>query len=652
MKLLSSLTPVPPQDGAGANKDSMCFESLTLVEKPDSPLNSSYVPLTLEDCVGYMTKLPLRSPNADSKKPSTIADMINILTDSSAAADFEKEKKKRSDSGSRREGEPDKVFDYKGEFMQAQVSLAKHVTSHLKAPGVMGHIVKPGCISFYAMNGKTYAVAEGRWWLMKNPVKASWIDRNKSLDDDYINVGQVRIIRVLPGEVGLIREQGTEVLLDVGTHVFNSGTVSIFDKVSISETKNFTHGRYNYLRVDRGYFAKVWVVVLIDGVETVVPRLLGQGTHYIANHMFKFDGFVKVSDTIISHGSIHKIRVVKGMLAKCIQDTTSRLLGEGEHTIESTDFQVVGFEDITKSHCIQHGTITILRVTKGKVALAWKDNDPVFITEPGLYEFDSADFSFDSFRDAEERLIQLGSRKIVQVQTGQVGVTYDDGVLKVLRNGSHEIHSATHIVHRFLSTQEKSIRLATLSGSEKMARSMSMKRSQDGKSAEAGSMTKSKLDISDLVTDKDADLTICETKDLVKVGIRADVFYSISDPEKCILKINTDELEDLVRETAIATLTNIIRSTALNEIAQSNSVSAGGLAANVASDLQLQQSNAELAQDTSLKQLGNRMETSPGPGPSAPMAEFFDKTHGESTMHQPCAYSSMTMTCYMTNTCC
>ena len=176
------------------------------------------------------------------------------------------------------------------------------------------------------------------------------------------------------------------------------------------------------------------------------------------------------------------------------------------------------------------------------------------------------------------------------------------------------------------------IRLATLSGSEKMARSMSMKRSQEGKSAEAGSMKKSKLDISDLVTDKDADLTICETKDLVKVGIRADVFYSISDPEKCILKINTDELEDLVRETAIATLTNIIRSTALNEIAQSNSVSAGGLAANVASDLQ--QSNAELAPDTSLKQFANRMETSaPGPGPSAPMAEFFDKTHGESTLH-------------------
>lgn len=52
------------------------------------------------------------------------------------------------------------------------------------------------------------------------------------------------------------------------------------------------------------------------------------------------------------------------------------------------------------------------------------------------------------------------------------------------------------------------------------------------------------------------------------------MFYSISDPEKCIRTLDTDELEDLVRETAIATLTNIVRSTALNQIAQSKNVSA------------------------------------------------------------------------------
>ena len=30
--------------------------------------------------------------------------------------------------------------------------------------------------------------------------------------------------------------------------------------------------------------------------------------------------------------------------------------------------------------------------------------------------------------------------------------------------------------------------------------------------------------------------------DLVKVGVRADVFYSIADPEKTVLKIDTDEV--------------------------------------------------------------------------------------------------------------
>ena len=90
--------------------------------------------------------------------------------------------------------------------------------------------------------------------------------------------------------------------------------------------------------------------------------------------------------------------MVKGFLAKVIQDSKNRILGEGDHLIESTDFEFVGFEDVTKTNCIQHGTITILRVTKGKIALAWKDNDPIFISEPGMYEFDSPDFAFDSFR--------------------------------------------------------------------------------------------------------------------------------------------------------------------------------------------------------------------------------------------------------------
>ena len=108
----------------------------------------------------------------------------------------------------------------------------------------------------------------------------------------------------------------------------------------------------------------------------------------------------------------------KGKVAKVFQETKPRLLGEGDHFIESTDFEFHGWEDIILNNVIVHGTITILRVTLGKIALAWKDSDPVFISDPGLYEFDSANFSFVEFKDAEERLIQLGAKKIILVHTG------------------------------------------------------------------------------------------------------------------------------------------------------------------------------------------------------------------------------------------
>ena len=123
--------------------------------------------------------------------------------------------------------------------------------------------------------------------------------------------------------------------------------------------------------------------------------------------------------------------------------------------------------------------------------------------------------------------------------------------------------------------------------------------------------------------------------DLVKVGIRADIFYSISDPEKCILKIDTDELEDLVRETAIATLTNIIRSTALNQIAQSKNVSAGSPFDQVREVSPNPAKSTEENYPPPVPVTLVRTNEETNPPPSAPMAEFFDKTHDE-FMHKVC----------------
>eukprot|EP00536_Pseudo-nitzschia_multiseries_P011315 jgi/Psemu1/205466/e_gw1.377.1.1 len=381
-----------------------------------------------------------------------------------------------------------------------------------------------------------------------------------SLDTDLIKTqdNQVLIIRIIEGEVGLITIQGVHRLLDVGTHVFNTGTVQ-YCGTKYSEKKHFSHGPYHYLSVPRGKNAKVWAEVIgADGGKSLVPRLIKEGDHFIKSTFFRYIGLVNISDEYIGHDSIHILNVMKGRVAKANCDNFPRLFGEGLHIIESPNFSYVGTEKISPQNlCISHGTITILQVPRGKMALTWNKNEPFLLDRPGLYEFNSNNVHFVEFAHASERFIELGSKKVIQVYTGEVGITYDKGNLKVLKNGRHVIDSSTHVFERFLSTKQRSIRLITYGANHKIAKS-------SGKSVKKW---ESQLD-------DDSDLLVCETKDLVKVGVRADVFYSIVDPEKCIQTLNTEELEDLVRETAVATLTNIIRSTALNQIAQSRQISA------------------------------------------------------------------------------
>ncbi|CAB9527920.1 expressed unknown protein [Seminavis robusta] len=551
------------------------FSQLKLIENPVEEQSSNALPQTLDDCLGYLKELPLLQPNGDQSQPETIAEMVNSVLPLPSA------ESERSSN-------------------HHDLQPIKKKTIHKSAFGNLGHTVRPGCISLYKKYDIVYAVPEGRWWLL-DPL-TSWVKgySNVSLDTDLIKTedNQVLIVRIIEGQVGLITIQGVHHLLDVGTHVFNSGTVQFLGAVTYAAKQYFNHGPYHYLNVPRGSNAKVWVeVVGGDGVKSLVPRLIKEGEHFIKSTFFRFEGLVKVSDEYIGHHSIHILNVVKGQVAKANCDNLPRLYGEGQHIIESPNFSYEGTEIISPDNlCISHGTITILQIPRGKIALAWNRNEPVLLDKPGLYEFNSNNFHFVDFCDASERKIELGSKKVLQVYTGEVGITYDKGHLKVLTNGRHVIDSSTHLFERFLSTKQRSIRLITYGASHKIAKS-----------------TKKKGWEADL--QDDADFLVCETKDLVKVGVRADVFYSIVDPEKCIQTLNTDELEDLVRETAVATLTNIIRSTALNQIAQSSQVSASPSSQDV------------IVADVTAA--GEDDEENTGDEQAAAISYFFDRAHDE-----------------------
>jgi regulator of protease activity HflC (stomatin/prohibitin superfamily) len=333
------------------------------------------------------------------------------------------------------------------------------------------------------------------------------------------------------------------VLLGEGLHVYNEATFR-FEKALDTNSVHISHGTIHVIRVPKGKFALVW-----DGTEGgLQPKMLAEGLHVTDSSLFQFTKTVDVSETVISHGNLHLVRVNKGWVAKVVQDNVPRLLGEGSHWRNSTNFQHVGTAS-QLDDLIQHGTITRFRIRKGQVACAWHNNEPLLLQEPGEYQFDTPQFQFVRFVSASERVLELGARKIVTVQSGEVGISFNQGQLEILPPGRHLIEKAEHRIECFWSTQQRSMRLVSVA---------------------VDALVKQKKSVAVPGDAEGSDLLICETKDFVKVGVRADVFYSIEDPYKAVVAVGKEETEPLVRETSIATLTNIIRSTALSEMAQSS----------------------------------------------------------------------------------
>jgi regulator of protease activity HflC (stomatin/prohibitin superfamily) len=253
-----------------------------------------------------------------------------------------------------------------------------------------------------------------------------------------------------------------------------------------------------------------------------------------------------------------------------MENVVPKLLPEGVHMVDHPNFQFKGLE-LLSAPTIKHGTITRFRVNQGEVGLATWQNEAIFVEVPGTYELDSPDFIYHQSKSVSSKLLQNGNRKVVTVFSGEVGLSYRAGCLDVLRPGRHIIKDADHYFDSFMSTQQVALRLedTTHSTSER-------------------------------------DFIIAETKDFVKVGICADIFYSVADASKTIARVGKDGIQTLVMETAIGTLTNIIRSTALNEIAQSQNA----------------------ADAPSMKKAAEEIKAAQATGqPSAPF--FFDRAHDE-----------------------
>jgi len=386
---------------------------------------------------------------------------------------------------------------------------------------ILGQLVEPGKIGIIDYNGTIQLIGPGRW-ILPNP--RSQLKKVVSLAENEIVFESLTIVRILRGQIGFAMENGHPFLLGEGLHVKNDRLFTFVGSKPIN-TPYLDHGSLHLIRIPKGFYGLV--------IENTVPKLLQEGVHVTNSNVFEFKGFQKINQPYLSHVTLHILRVPKGMVA-LVNDNNKPKLLEGTHCINSKTFTFFSMEPLTKP-IIKNGTITRVVVRKGEVGLAWENNQPVFFEE-GIYIKDSPLFSFEKTVAASEKQISLGAKKILTVYDGEVGVSYLKGKLVVLKPNRHLIDSAEHVFQGFLSTQQQREHLVS--------------------------------------STKDGGILICETKDFVSIGLKADVFYKIEDAEKVLLVVGRDNISTLIRETAIATLNSIIRSTTLSEVAQNKEIAA------------------------------------------------------------------------------
>jgi len=106
---------------------------------------------------------------------------------------------------------------------------------------------------------------------------------------------------------------------------------------------------------------------------------------------------------------------------------------------------------------IKFGTKQIITVKDGFVGLAWDRGEPVLLP-PGMHQWDSDTLKFEKVFDRRKNF-QAGPFTFSTVQKGDVGVSFDRGELVLLPAGYHVLKHALHKFSHNLSVRQQFDRL-------------------------------------------------------------------------------------------------------------------------------------------------------------------------------------------------
>lgn len=377
--------------------------------------------------------------------------------------------------------------------------------------------------------------------------------------EQYIRHGIVHILRIPQGKFAKIWFGQEPLILPARTEpyvVMDAQFNLVTDKkdnflFDISE-QYIEHGNKHILRIPQGKYAKIWV-----GNKPYI-LMAQEDPIFIDDPLFKLETgsqgefLFDQTDAVISHGTQHIIRVPQGKYAKV-------WVGNEPHILMSQDFpfyidnpvfklepnKTGGFLFDQTDPYISHGTHNILRVPDGQIAKVW--NGPqALLLEKGEYYFKDPKFRLvpneygGSFFDATDKLITHGTQKRVIPQTGEVGISYKNGKLDILRpqdsGKPYLIDSATHKVTGFLTTATETLVYPS--------EATKAQRKKENKN----------------LTPDEINYEVFTTKDSLKVGVQLLIAFSIVDPEKALTNlIDFEGILKHIENLAVTDMGNTIR---------------------------------------------------------------------------------------------
>jgi len=209
---------------------------------------------------------------------------------------------------------------------------------------------------------------------------------------------------------------------------------------------------------------------------------------------------------------------------------------------------------------IQHSTIHILRVPSGKLAKVWIGSVPrIFESNADPYIFNdpqfrlvtrddkaSGDKAGSYFYSATERYIEHGSIKRIIPHTGEVAITYNNGILDIRvppKDGRPIIiDSSTHNFDGFIST---SLQTYLFPSEETKAQVV-----RDNAKA----------------TPDERNMKIFQTRDSLRVGVVLVVAFKITDPEIALTKLGKEGILPHIENIAFADMGKAIQANSAQEV--------------------------------------------------------------------------------------